>query len=387
MDTQNPKLKIAQVITRMDWAGSPDIIRLLCQRSDPGRYEIILITGNSAHLTMENKRFLQWLGPRHIPIHHLRRDVNPFYDLIALIRLVRLFRRERFDVVHTHTAKAGALGRMAARLAGVPRVVHTPHGHNFYGYFGPFASRLIVYIERFLSLLTDKVMALTELEKKDFVALKVCPLAKARVINSGVELEKFRQVDIDPARKRAEFSVAADDILVGMVGRLEPVKGPQYLIEAAKPVLDAVPRVKFMIVGDGSLRSNLETRCNQLGISHRVVFANWREDVPQILAILDMLVLPSLNEAVGRILLEAGAVGVPAVATYVGGVPEIVHDHETGLLVPPRSPEELAKAIVTLSRDEEKRKAMGRAAARWVDDRFSAQRMVQRITELYQENG
>jgi len=381
------KIKVAQVITRMDWAGSPDIIRLLCEYADTEEFDIVLITGNSAHLTLENNRFLHSLGARYVLIHHLRRDVNAFYDLVALIRLFRLFRRERFDVVHTHTAKAGALGRMAARLAGVPRVVHTPHGHNFYGYFGAFASRLIVYIERFLGLFTNKIMALTELEKKDFLELKICPLHKVRVINSGVELEKFRSVDIDTSRKRAEFSVAADDILVGMVGRLEPVKGPQYLIEAAKLVLDKVPHIKFMIVGDGSLRASLETRCNQLGISDRVVFTNWREDIPQLLSILDVLVLPSLNEAVGRILLEAGAVGVPAVATYVGGVPEVVRDFETGLLVPPRSPEDLAKAIVTLAEDENTRKDMGRAAARWVDDKFSAQRMAQRILGLYLENG
>ena len=205
------------------------------------------------------------------------------------------------------------------------------------------------------------------------------------VINSGLELDNYREVNIDTRKKKDELQVGQDTALVGMIGRLEPVKGPEYFIEAAKLVIERFTKVKFLIVGDGSLRNKLELRCKELSIFDRFIFTGWREDIPEILAILDMLVLPSLNEAVGRILIEAGACGKPVVATSVGGIPEVVNDNETGILVPPKAPEALAQAIIALLKSEEKRQKMGKAAKNWIDEKFSAYRMVERISSLYGE--
>lgn len=379
------RVKVAEVITRLDWAGSPDIVRLICTLSEPDKFDIRLVTGASAHLSVQTREFQKAYNKKTFNIPRLKRDITPFNDLLALIALYRLFRREKFDIVHTHTAKAGFLGRIAAKLAGVPYIVHTPHGHNFYGYFGPFLTRSVIAAERFTGRFTDKIMALTELEKRDLIKFKAGRPDNVVVIYSGLELERLRSKDSDSREVRGEFLIDPDEVLIGMVGRLEQIKGPEYFIEAAKEILDKFPEVKFLVVGDGSLRKKLEHRCQDLHISDKVVFTGWREDTPRILPILDLLVLPSLNEAVGRIILEAGACGVPVVAASVGGVPEIVKSDETGVLVKPRSSQELSKAIIALLRNAEKRKRMSKAVKGWVDDKFSAKRMVGKILGLYNE--
>ena len=379
------KIKIAQVITRMDWGGSPDIVRLVCTSLDPERFELILITSPVKAPTMATKEFLEKFKDKVIYVEQLQREINPLTDLLALVRLYRIFRQENFDIVHTHTAKTGILGRMAARLAGVPKVIHFSHGHNFYGYFGPLGSKLVIMLERFMDRFTDKFIALTELEKNDLFLYKVTEPAKVMVINSGLELNKYRKTDIDKAKKRKELQLEENVPIVGMISRLEPVKGPQYLVEAAKAIIAKVPQVKFLILGEGSLRAKLTARCQELGMADKFIFTGWREDIPEILSLLDILVLPSLNEAVGRVLIEAGAAGIPVVATKVGGIPEIVKDGETGFLVPPQDADTLAKTIIVLLENEEKRKSLGEVAKKWIDEKFSADNMVTSVTNLYLE--
>ncbi|MCK5427293.1 MAG: glycosyltransferase family 4 protein, partial [Thermodesulfovibrionia bacterium] len=365
--------------------GPPDIIRLICDSLDLNIFDVRLITGISLYPSLETRNFLERFSNRVITIPQLKRDINPLSDIVALLRLYRLFRKEDFDIVHTHTAKAGALGRLAARFAGVPKIVHTSHGHNFYGYFGPVRSKLVVMVERFISYFTDKINALTELEKQDLAFYKVAQPAKIVVINSGLELERYRKININAGEKRSELRVGQDTILVGMISRLETVKGPEYFIEAARLITEKFPEVRFIVAGDGSLRSKLEFHCKKLHISDKLIFIGWREDIPEILSVLDILVVPSLNEAVGRILIEAGACGKPVVATRVGGIPEVVKDNQTGILVPPGDAHGLARAVISLLEDEKKRQRMGETAKNWVDDKFSASRMVKGFSDLYVE--
>jgi glycosyltransferase involved in cell wall biosynthesis len=381
------KIKIAQIITRLDWGGPPDIMRLICNSLTSDAYDFKLITGPSVHASAKTAQFLNCYRDRVVTVPELQRDIHPLKDFVALIKLCRLFKKNRFDIVHTHTAKAGVLGRIAAWLVGGSNIIHTSHGHNFYGYFGPGKSRLVVTVERLLTRITTRLTALTELEKCDLDSYNVAGPDKVAVINSGLELDLYRKAGIDSARGRNELHVRHDTLLVGMIGRLEPVKGPEYFIEAAPLVLAEFPDVKFLIVGEGTLRTRLESRCRELKIAGRVIFTGWRENIPEILTTLDIVVLPSLNEAVGRILLEAGACGKPVVATAVGGIPEVVRDEETGMLVSPRDAKALAGALITLLKDREKRTAMGESAQQWVDDRFSASTMVERFTELYEELG
>ncbi len=374
------KIKVAQVITRLDWGGSPDIFRVLASGLDPEKFDVSLVIGRTAYPSAKTGEFLQRFSGRLTVINELQRDISPFRDLRAFFKLYNVFRREKFDIVHTHTAKAGALGRLAAKLSGVPKIVHTPHGHNFYGYFGPVLTRIIVIIERFLAKFTDKIIALTELEKNDLMKFGIAGEDKAVLIYQGLEL------DIPKADKNAikiSFNIDIDDYAVGMIGRLEPVKGPEYFIKAAIEVSREFKNVKFLLVG--SLRLKLEKQVKDSGLADKFIFTGWREDVPDILSMLDIMVLPSLNEAVGIVLVQAQYLGVPVVATTVGGIPEVVKDNETGILVLASDVQGIAEGIKELLRDTAKRITMGQAGKTWVSGRFRAEEMIRKTSELYKE--
>lgn len=379
------KVKVAEVITRMDWGGSPDIYRILAGHLDPATYDITLIIGQTGHPTKKTRDFLAGFGGKVISVEALKREIDPLVDLAALGSLLTIFAREKFDVVHTHTAKAGALGRIAAGLCRVPAVIHTPHGHNLYGYFDETTTGRIIKAETFLSRWTDKIIALTELEKKDYIKFNVAGEKKIKVIYQGLELDKYLCGGKERHDLKKFFRIGQDDNVVGMVGRLERVKGPEIFVEAAAAVAKKLPNTKFILAGEGSLRKILEEKAALLGLGDKMIFAGWREDVPEILSILDMMVLPSLNEAVGMALIEAQAEGVPVVAARVGGVPEVVKDGKTGVLVSPGNAGELADAIIGLLSDKGKLKDMGQAGALWVRGRFRAEDMARKTSELYME--
>ena len=379
------RIKIAQVITRLDWSGAPDIIEIICGRLDPAIYDVTLIYGLTLHPSDKTEEFLKIFSGKVAVIPYLKRDVSLLDDLAALIRLYIIFRREKFDIVHTHTAKAGFMGRIAARLAGTPAVIYTPHGHDFYGYFGSLGSRLVIILERMAALFADKMVVFTVIEKMDMLKRRICAAGKIEVIKSGINFSGFEKPGVDVVKSRSEFNIGPGDYVVGMVGRLEGIKGFEYFIDSARIVLNSIKDTKFLIVGDGSLRSSLMERSRRLGIEDNIIFTGWREDVPQIISILDVLVLASLNEAVGRVLLEAGISGKPTVATAVGGISEIVKDGETGILVPPRDSEGIAGAVTGLLKDKEKRRAMGCAAKEWIRGNFDEEKMISEIDNIYRE--
>lgn len=378
------KIKIAQVITRMDRGGAPDIVKSLFHYLTKKGYDVTLISGSTTRPSLDTKGFLRDYREKMIMMPELQRELRPISDIRAFIKLFVLFKKKKFDIIHTHTAKAGFLGRIAARLAGACAVVHTPHGHNFYGYFGRLKSRLIIMLERMAALFADRIIALTDIEKKDMFWYNICPVSKISVVRSGIDLVRYNKNGLDKERKKSELKINADDFLVGMMARLERVKGAAYFIEAVKYISDEFSKAKFLIVGDGPLKENLTLLARRLGIYDKITFTGWREDIPDILSITDIVVLPSLNEAVGRILLEAGASGKPIVATAVGGVPEIIRNGETGFLVPPGDSKKIAEAVVSLLKDEKKRLQMGLTAKNRVSSDFNENRMTGEIHDLYE---
>ena len=374
---------MAQVITRLDWSGAPDIIEMICSYLDPSVYDITLVYGLTRYPSKNTVEFLKKFNGKIVFIPPLKREVSLIEDLLSLIRLYFIFIREKFDVVHTHTAKAGFIGRIAAKLAGTPLVLHTPHGHDFYGYFGALTSRLVIMLERFAALFADSMIVLTNIEKADMMKYRICRASKVRVVHSGLDFSIFARLKVDAVKKRAELRLGPEDLVVGMVGRLESIKGFEYFIDSAAIVSRQIPQARFLIVGEGSLHDELAARARDLNIEEKVFFTGWREDVPEILSVLDVLALASLNEAVGRVLLEAGAVGKPVVATEVGGVGEIIRNNETGILVPPRDPAAMAQAVITLLKDKAKRDEMGRRAKEWVRNNFNDRSMVEKLDEIY----
>lgn len=380
----NSKIKVVQVITRMDWGGAPDIVRILCALLSPDKFDVWLIIGETKHPSAKTADFLEKFREKTIVIPQLKRDIEPLNDFLTFVKLCHIFQFHKFDVVHTHTAKAGFLGRIAAKLSGVKSVFHTPHGNNFYGYFSPLASKIVVLLEKFADNFTDTTIVLTELEKKELMKYGVSRNEKITAVKSGLEFDTYQKMQVDVLKKKKELGIEdGSQNIVAMIGRLEPVKGPEYFIEAAKLVSEKYPQVKFLMVGDGSLREKLEVQLRQLKVYDKFIFLGWREDIPEILSVIDILVVPSLNEAVGRILLEAGYYGVPVIASCVGGIPEVVKDGVTGILVPSGNGAVLTQGLLSLLNDKAKRASMGKVAREWVRVNFSAEIMVRQISELY----
>jgi glycosyltransferase involved in cell wall biosynthesis len=373
--------RVVRIITRLNIGGPAIHALLLTARLDRGRFEPLLVTGATTADEGDMLPLAAQLGVRPYFIPELGRVVRPGQDLVALARLVRLLRRLRPAIVHTHLAKAGALGRLAARLAGVPLVVHTYHGHVFHSYFSPLRTRAVLAAEHFLAGLTDCLVTVGERQRRELVGYGFRP-RQLVAIPLGLDLERY----LLPAPRgvlRRELGVPDTAPLVGIVARLVPIKAHADFLHAAARLRAEWPDIHFAIVGDGERRAALAALAGELGLADRTHFVGWRRDLPAVYADLDVVCLSSLNEGSPVALIEAMAAGRPVVATAVGGVPEVVQDGVSGLLVPPRAPAALAAAVASLLRAPERAAALGQAARAAVYPRYSAGRLVRDIETLY----
>ncbi len=366
------RLRLVRVIARLNVGGPALHTVLLTAGLRPG-IETTLATGRVAAGESEATDLLLRFDVRPVRIPGLGRSLSLIDDLRAFASLLSLMRRVRPDVVHTHTAKAGALGRVAARVAGVPRVVHTFHGHVFEGYFGAAGSRAAVATERLLARMTDRVVAVSDEVGRDLVErFRVVPREKLAVVPVGLPLDDLLGCESRRGALRRELELAADVPVVAFVGRLVAIKEPHVALDAWKLVRREIPAATLVVVGDGDLAPSLRARRDD-----GVVFLGWRRDLATILADTDLALLTSRSEGTPVALVEAAAAGVPAVATRVGGVPSVVLDGVTGVLAPPGDVAAIAAAVVGLLRDAPRRRAMGaaaraRAAERWSDARLFA---------------
>jgi len=302
------------------------------------------------------------------------------YLPVSLLRLVRLMRSRRVDIVHTHLFDGGLWGRLAARLAGVPIIVHTEQGLN------PWKRRRHIWYERFADRFTDRRIAVSEDIRCSRIRRESLDPAKLVVIHNSIDLAYFDLATIeDPAVAREALRLNGSQPLVGTVARLSHEKDIATFIEAAARVGACIADVRFVIVGDGPLRRDLEGLTGKLGLRERVIFTGARPDVRELLATMDVFVLPSLREGISVSLLEAMAMERPVVATAVGGTPEIIQDSGAGLLVPPRDTQALAEAITSLLRDPQRRARLGAAARERVREAFSAEACVAQVERLYEE--
>lgn len=379
------KIKVLHIITRLDKGGSAENTFLTVTGLDKNNYDVTLMGGTVTDPKQDRRRQIEESGISYIFIPELIRNIRPIKDIKALFKIYRILRKEKFDIVHTHTSKAGLLGRLAAKLTGVPIIIHTPHGHVFFGYFGPFKTRIFIFLEKLASFISDKIVALTNREKEDYVLFKIADEDKFVVICSGVELERFKEL---PSKEKQNFKkelgIQENSLIVGTVGRLVPVKGAEFLIEAAKHIIPKYPDTLFIFTGDDYLRHDLEKKAYELGIRENIIFLGWRDDVARILSIYDVFVLPSLNEGMGRALVEAMALEKPIVASNVGGIPDLVIHGKNGYLVPSKNPVNLAKHIQILLEDKGKRESMGQEGKN-IAMNFSAEKMVKNITKLYEQ--
>lgn len=364
-------IRIIRVLTRLG-AGGPPIHCLTATREMTKLgYDATLVTGrcgpgegDMSYLVREDDPVVRM--PSLTPLGSVLEDVR------TLFALWRMFRRERPQIVHTHTARAGAIGRLAAWLAQVPVIVHTYHGHVMRGYFSPWKSRLVVLIEKLLARLTTVICVLSPKQAKELgTDIRIAALDKIRVVPLGMDLTSFQSLP-EPS----------DDgtICVGWLGRLVPVKGIPLLVDVIDRVLASDDRVRFCIAGDGPERETLERALPRWG--DRVKYLGWVEDVAPIIDRCHLLLQTSKAEGTPVSLIQGMAAGRPFVASAVGGVPDLAQDHANGIVCK-ASGEDLAAAVLLLAYDSGKRRSMGRAAAQFAAQHYSTQRLASDLDALY----
>lgn len=372
---------VLRIITRLN-IGGPSRHALLLSAALPSH-------GYSTHLAWGaiSPGEGQVAVPTDVPNTHvpdLRREIRPGTDIRAFRELRRLARSRGPEIVHTHLAKAGALGRLAARRARVPVVVHTYHGHVLQGYFSPPASRAILLAEQRLARRTDALIAVSEQIRDGLVSLGVGRPEQWRVIPLGLDLSELLRPLPEPATARRSLSLPDTGPTVGIVGRLTAIKDHATFLRAAARIAHAHPDVTFVVAGDGELRPSLERAARDL-LGDRCRFLGWVMDLPTLYAALDVALLTSRNEGTPVALIEAAASGRPVVATRVGGVADVVVEGRTGHLAPPGDAAAIAGHVLRLLADPGEATALGAAGREWVAGRFGVDRLANDLALLYQE--
>jgi glycosyltransferase involved in cell wall biosynthesis len=384
-DQRTEPIRVMRIISRMNIGGPATHVVLLNAGLDRRGYDCLLVTGSEGASEGSLRDLAVSSNLRLAMIPELGREIAPWSDLVTLVKLYRLMRRERPHVVHTHTAKAGFVGRIAARLAGVPVVLHTFHGHVFHGYFSPAKTRLYILIERFGALLSSRIITISPRLREEIAHYGVTRSERIEIIPLGFELDAFASQPRGSGDFRRSLGIPMDAKLIGAVGRLVPIKNVQLLLEAAALARQNDPIIRVVLIGDGELRDELEAQADALGLGQAVVFAGWRRDLTRVYADLDAVVISSHNEGTPASLIEAMATGCPVIATRVGGVPDLVVDGETGRLVPPGDREALAAALLALFWESERTAHMAGLARRRVLERHQAERLVADVDRLYRE--
>lgn len=381
------KTRILRIIARLNIGGPAIHAVLLTAGMDRTLFESTLATGvigegegDMSYLTYEYD-----VEPVVIP--ELGREISLKADFIALYKLFRLIKRIKPDIVHTHTAKAGTIGRLAAILAGVPYIFHTFHGHVLHSYFGSFKTKFFIWIERVLAKFTNKIVVISPLQYRELChQIRIAPSKKFFVIPLGFDLGQFLNAEIHRGKLRRELQISEESLLVGIVGRLTAVKNHVLFLRSATQVLLAVENIKFIVIGDGELKHELKELAVDLKIQDKVVFLGWRDDMPLVYADLDIVALTSLNEGTPVTLIEAMASCKSVVTTSVGGVPDIVLDGQTGILVPSGDENRFAVAITDLLGDPNKRRKFGERGREFVRNRYTRERLCANMERLYLDN-
>jgi glycosyltransferase involved in cell wall biosynthesis len=373
-------VRVAHVVTRLNIGGPARMLGALAPRLRRDGFDQRIVYGTQG----QEEGLVPPTGAPALCLTKLQRSIRPALDAQAYWALRRFFQGFRPDVVHTRMAKAGTLGRLAARAANVPAVIHTFHGHVLDGYFPPAAERAILAAERFLARRTDFLVAVSEWVKEQLLGRDIGRPEQWRVIPNGYELAFLAAAKLRPTEARQRLELSLDGPVVGIVGRLVPVKDHQTFLNAASRILQALPSARFVVAGDGPLRPTLEADARRI-MGDRIKFLGWVGDLPTLYRSLDVIVLTSRNEGTPAALIEAGASGVPSVAAEVGGVNEVVLDGRTGFLVPPGDAEAAAARVSDLLGHPDLRRQLGEAARTHVLARFDAERAAAAHAALYRE--
>lgn len=389
------KIKIVRIIARLNIGGPAIHTILLSEGLDKTKFDSLLVCGNSGR--GEGNMLYYALNKKVTPyfISELKRNLHFFNDLTAFKKIYQVIKNEKPDIIHTHTAKAGALGRLAAIIYNFfhPHrrivIVHTFHGHIFDGYFNKFKTKIFILIERFLAFFTCRIITLSKSIKEELISLGIGNKNKIEIISLGLELENFLKI------------LPRDDAIIniGIVGRLVPIKNHRLFLEAASKVILDNPDIKlrFKIIGDGELREELEAYSRTLNINTWVDFLGWQKDLSRVYSNLDIVALTSINEGTPVSLIEAMASSRAVVVTDVGGVRDLlgkeIHAYvkqdvqfkvlERGVIVEAKDSDSFAAALNFILKQNNLRENMGILSREYVRNRFSKERLIEDTENLY----
>jgi UDP-GlcNAc:undecaprenyl-phosphate GlcNAc-1-phosphate transferase len=386
--TDGPPIRVVHVITRLILGGAQEntLSTVIAQHRD-SRFDVTLVVGVDE--AGEGNMFSQAnrADVNTVVIPSLIREIRPFTDLKAFVDLYRFFKRGSFTIVHTHSSKAGIIGRLAARAAGVPFVVHTLHGLVFHEFQSAWRNSIYIALKRVCAPLTDVIISVSDKVSQAALARGIGTPDQHVTIYSGIELDRFLTVDehLTPQEAKRRAGIPVDAPVVGKIGRLFPLKGHEQFLAAAVKIAREVPDVRFLFVGDGPLRDQLRLEAERLGLGDRLVMVGRvpPEAVPEYIQAMDVVVHTSLREGIARVLPQAGAVGKPVVTFDLDGASEVVRDGISGYLAPPVNLDVIAQRTIELLRDPERRRTLGDAGRAFAAEHFSVERMVDRISEVY----
>lgn len=376
-------IRIVRIFSRLNIGGPSRHVILLTAGLNNDEFQTTLIVGREgpSEGNMHADAVTHGVHPLIIP--ELRREIRPLDDLVALWKLYRTIGRLKPHIVHTHASKAGALGRVAARAARVPILVHTFHGHTFHSYFHPLTARFFRFIEARLARRTTRIVAVSESVKRDLIAYDIADENQVVVIPLGLELDRFVTAFRWRGDLRRELGLGPNARVICSVGRLVAVKNHRLLFQAMRYVVGQLSDAVLVVVGDGELRRELERAAASLSLGQRTFFLGWRDDLERIYADADVVVNHSLNEGTPVALIEAMAAARPVIATRVGGNEDVVRPGETGWLVEGNNPRDLADAIIHVLTHEEETERIARQAQHVALRHYGVDRLIERMKEFY----
>ena len=346
------KIRVIHIITKLELGGAQQNTLFTVRKLDSSKFEPVLITGKKGILVSQ-ARFLR--GVKCVFVSTLHRRIHPVGDLLVFFHLLVILHHAKREnprvIVHTHSSKAGILGRWAAFTAGIRTIVHSVHGFGFHDYQNPWLKKLFIFLEKITAKITSQIIFVSQADFRRAIQLGICrPKGQGRVIRSGIDLKKFWRGQNTSVKHRKSIDRKSSP-LVGMIACFKPQKSPLDFIYMAARVSQVFPQTRFMLVGDGQMRPEINRLAEKLSIRDRLILAGWKKDIKQILLTFDVLVLTSLWEGLPRVLVEATALGIPIVATHINGNHEIIRHGVNGYLVPPRESSVMAEKVISLLRN------------------------------------
>lgn len=379
--TYKKKYSVLHIITHLEVGGAQDNTLYTLEKINRNKFNITLAANLSGEF-LNRAESIYDLKLIHIP--SLQTKVRPLYDIISLIYLVKIIKTGQYDIIHTHSTKPGVLGRIASTITRTPLIVHTVHGFAFHDFMPVIQRKILISVEKWMNLLSDHLIAVSKLNIKKMLKLNLTKSHLVTNIYSGIDLNKFNNRNYNQ-KIIDELKLTSGYKLVGFIGRYSNQKDPLCLLAAVNNLIKEFSNVHFLFVGGGDLKAEMVDYISQNDLNKYVTIWDYREDIIQILDSLDLFVISSIYEGIGRSLTEAMAKGIPVVATNVEGIPEIVIKNKTGRLVPPRSPELLAKAMKDALINNKKSKTLAQIGQKQIREHFDVDEMVRKIEKVYEE--